>query len=69
MGFKLGSPFNIYNCIVQFHICLEIGEAIEHFVSSTRLSVVPAFTGHGIGRYFHGPPDIYPCRLLWLKTV
>merc|ERR550525_194950 len=40
----------------------EIGEAIEHFVSSTRLSVVPAFTGHGIGRYFHGPPDIYPCR-------
>ena len=22
---------------------------------------MPAFTGHGIGHYFHGPPDIYHC--------
>ena len=20
---------------------------------------MPAFTGHGIGTYFHGPPDVY----------
>ena len=24
-------------------------------------AVVPAFIGHGIGSYFHGPPDIYHC--------
>lgn len=24
-------------------------------------TVVPCFTGHGIGSYFHGPPDIYHC--------
>ena len=24
--------------------------------------MVPAFTGHGIGSYFHGPPDIFACR-------
>lgn len=39
-----------------------IGSAIESFARKAGLRVVPAFTGHGIGRYFHGPPDIYHCR-------
>ena len=33
---------------------------------TTEFSGVPAFTGHGIGSYFHGPPDIYHCRLQYL---
>lgn len=39
-----------------------IGAAIESYLRGTRYKVVPAFTGHGIGKYFHGPPDIYHCR-------
>eukprot|EP00092_Neocalanus_flemingeri_P030434 GFUD01033036.1.p1 GENE.GFUD01033036.1~~GFUD01033036.1.p1 ORF type:complete len:325 (-),score=80.48 GFUD01033036.1:89-1063(-) len=39
-----------------------IGAAIQSFVNSQGLRVIPSFTGHGIGTYFHGPPDIYPCR-------
>ncbi|XP_023339398.1 methionine aminopeptidase 1D, mitochondrial [Eurytemora carolleeae] len=39
-----------------------IGKAVENLLYGTRFRVVPAFTGHGIGRYFHGPPDIYHCR-------
>lgn len=36
-----------------------IGSVISEFVSQTPFTVVPAFIGHGIGSYFHGPPDIY----------
>ncbi|CAG7726193.1 unnamed protein product [Allacma fusca] len=36
-----------------------IGMAIQNKAESHDLSVVPAFAGHGIGEYFHGPPDIY----------
>jgi len=39
-----------------------IGSAIHSHVSSRGFQVIPSFTGHGIGTYFHGPPDIYPCR-------
>jgi len=39
-----------------------IGAAIEEYLQGTQYKVVPAFTGHGIGKYFHGPPDIYHCR-------
>merc|ERR1719193_2053786 len=39
-----------------------IGAAIQDFISKTRFSVVPVFTGHGIGQYFHGPPDVFHCR-------
>ncbi|XP_014240656.1 methionine aminopeptidase 1D, mitochondrial [Cimex lectularius] len=47
------------------HICgpgvpyYKIGEEIEKFVESKGLTVIPCFIGHGIGSYFHGPPDIY----------
>merc|ERR1719400_2097477 len=39
-----------------------IGGAVEAFVKDHGFKVIPAFTGHGIGTFFHGPPDIYPCR-------
>lgn len=37
----------------------EIGFAIDKLARSSGFTVVPAFLGHGIGDYFHGPPDIY----------
>ena len=46
---------------------LLVGGAIQKYVNSEGFTVIPAFTGHGIGSYFHGPPDIYPCKLTdWL---
>ena len=36
-----------------------IGKKIEHYALSKGYHVIPAFTGHGIGTYFHGPPDIF----------
>lgn len=35
-----------------------IGNVIEETASKHGLTVVPVFAGHGIGSYFHGPPDI-----------
>ncbi|XP_050306237.1 methionine aminopeptidase 1D, mitochondrial isoform X2 [Anthonomus grandis grandis] len=37
----------------------DIGYAIEQKASELSYTVVPAFLGHGIGSYFHGPPEIY----------
>ncbi len=37
----------------------EIGFSVLNRARSLGFDVVPAFTGHGIGPYFHGPPDIY----------
>ncbi|XP_047984744.1 methionine aminopeptidase 1D, mitochondrial-like [Leguminivora glycinivorella] len=37
----------------------EIGASIFRHSKRNGLTVLPAFIGHGIGRYFHGPPDIY----------
>jgi len=39
-----------------------VGAAVQRTVQAAGLAVIPAFTGHGIGSYFHGPPDIFPCR-------
>ncbi|PVD20232.1 hypothetical protein C0Q70_20728 [Pomacea canaliculata] len=36
----------------------EIGWAVSNCAESAGYSVVPEFCGHGIGEYFHGPPDI-----------
>ncbi|XP_065579144.1 methionine aminopeptidase 1D, mitochondrial-like isoform X1 [Artemia franciscana] len=36
----------------------KIGEAIENCTKEYNLRVIPAFTGHGIGSFFHGPPEI-----------
>ncbi|KAK8766371.1 methionine aminopeptidase 1D, mitochondrial [Amblyomma americanum] len=36
-----------------------IGRVISIVASQAGFTVVPAFCGHGIGTYFHGPPDIY----------
>ncbi|RVE48153.1 hypothetical protein evm_007213 [Chilo suppressalis] len=37
----------------------EIGKKIYHHAKRNGLTVLPAFVGHGIGEYFHGPPEIY----------
>lgn len=36
----------------------DIGHAIQSFVEPQRFSVVRDFCGHGIGRHFHGSPNI-----------
>ncbi|XP_023712024.1 methionine aminopeptidase 1D, mitochondrial isoform X3 [Cryptotermes secundus] len=38
-----------------------IGSEVELVARKAGFTVVPCFTGHGIGSYFHGPPDIYHC--------
>lgn len=38
----------------------DIGWAIQSYVETTGFSVVKDFFGHGIGRIFHGPPNIMP---------
>lgn len=35
-----------------------IGKTISNLAAKEGLNIVPDFIGHGIGRYFHGPPDI-----------
>ncbi|XP_070208125.1 methionine aminopeptidase 1D, mitochondrial-like isoform X2 [Littorina saxatilis] len=35
-----------------------IGKAISKCAEAEGCSVIPEFCGHGIGEYFHGPPDI-----------
>ncbi|CAG9791206.1 unnamed protein product [Diatraea saccharalis] len=37
----------------------ELGRKIYGHARRNGLSVLPAFVGHGIGEYFHGPPEIY----------
>jgi len=37
----------------------EIGFQIEAHAERNGFSIIPIFAGHGIGSYFHGPPDIY----------
>ncbi|KRT81599.1 Peptidase [Oryctes borbonicus] len=37
----------------------EIGKRISIKAKQLGFTVVPCFIGHGIGSYFHGPPDIY----------
>jgi len=36
----------------------EIGQVVEELATSLGFTLVPYFNGHGIGEYFHGPPDI-----------
>ncbi len=36
-----------------------IGSLIYEHARKYGFNVVPVFIGHGIGSYFHGPPDIY----------
>lgn len=37
----------------------EIGRVISEYAQKVKLTTIPAFIGHGIGSYFHGPPEIY----------
>ncbi|KAF5307470.1 hypothetical protein FQR65_LT06825 [Abscondita terminalis] len=46
-----------------------IGTTIQQKAKLLNFSVVPAFIGHGIGSYFHGPPDIYHFRNRYPGTM
>ncbi|CAH1176142.1 unnamed protein product [Phaedon cochleariae] len=37
----------------------DIGACINQKAYNLGFQVIPCFIGHGIGHYFHGPPDIY----------
>ncbi|KAH9637701.1 hypothetical protein HF086_009369 [Spodoptera exigua] len=37
----------------------EIGSNIYRHAKRNGLTVIPSVLGHGIGQYFHGPPEIY----------
>lgn len=39
-----------------------IGKVISEFAKQKRLNVFPQFIGHGIGSYFHGPPEVLPFK-------
>ncbi|KAH9489669.1 Methionine aminopeptidase 1D, mitochondrial [Bulinus truncatus] len=43
-----------------------IGEIIYDTAKAAGFEVIPFFCGHGIGKYFHGPPDIVhvPCDMV-----
>jgi len=39
----------------------KIGHVIHKTARAAQCTTVPLFLGHGIGDFFHGPPDIYHC--------
>ena len=39
----------------------KIGHIIHKTARAAQCTTVPLFLGHGIGDFFHGPPDIYHC--------
>lgn len=39
-----------------------IGDAIEDHATKHGFTVCPSFIGHGIGTYFHGPPNVWHTR-------
>ncbi|XP_076181822.1 methionine aminopeptidase 1D, mitochondrial isoform X2 [Ptiloglossa arizonensis] len=51
----LKSAINI--CKPNENLC-NIGNIIEETANKNGYSVIPIFLGHGIGTYFHGPPNI-----------
>jgi len=38
-----------------------IGHATQKYAKKHNCTTIPLFLGHGIGDFFHGPPDIYHC--------
>ncbi|KAF2897656.1 hypothetical protein ILUMI_08523 [Ignelater luminosus] len=46
-----------------------LGAIIQRKAKQQGFSIVPAFVGHGIGEYFHGPPDIFHFRNLYPGTM
>lgn len=47
----------IQQCGPEKEFC-NIGQFIDSFAIEHKLTIVPVFIGHGIGSYFHGPPEI-----------
>ena len=49
LGIEAARPGNTFG---------DIGNAIQSFVESHRMSVVRDFCGHGLGQVFHAPPNV-----------
>lgn len=75
--FYVGDPSPMARHVVEVsRVCLElgiaaarpgnklsdIGWAIQQYAESKGCSVVRDYTGHGIGRTFHGPPSVHHYR-------
>ena len=58
IGNSRPSSFFVCGIILSLPL-LYSGMAIDCKADDLGYSVVPNFAGHGIGEYFHGPPDIY----------
>ena len=46
-----------------------IGARIEAHAKQSGFKIIPMFAGHGIGTYFHGPPDIYHIRNSYIRNM
>lgn len=44
-----------------------LGRVIQEIADKHGFSSIRAMAGHGIGAYFHGPPDIYHFRKIEFK--
>lgn len=53
-------------CFSPFYHCCNIsGDTIDRVARRNKMKVVPDYIGHGIGAYFHGPPEVYHyCKYL-----
>lgn len=49
-------------CCGPSQLFRSIGQALHQHARLHHCTTVPIFLGHGIGNFFHGPPDIYHCR-------
>lgn len=43
----------------ELNICSSVGKEVSDYASDHGYTSIGVFAGHGIGTYFHGPPDIF----------
>ena len=57
-------PLNMLNILKYLETMVTIVtiNVFSEYAYSEGLVVIPDITGHGIGSYFHGPPDIFHVR-------
>lgn len=58
VSFFLNSISKLRSGYISLVFDFVAGNTIEDVATQNNLNVVPSFAGHGIGSYFHGPPDI-----------
>lgn len=68
LPYVLSSMF--FEFTINFVCTYQLGETIEDIATENHYSVVPVFTGHGIGSNFHEPPDVYHfCKLSFINLT